>query len=54
MHVKTNCKHFTWKKIQLIDMNRINQNILTQPHCNLDKLNKLLSCPEDCKSFEKK
>ena len=54
MHVKTNCKHFTWKKLLLIDMNKINQNMLKQPHCDLDKLSKFLSCPKDCQWFEKR
>ncbi len=53
MHVKTNCKHFTWKKSLLIDMNRINQNILREPHCDLNKLSKH-SCPDDCKWCEKR
>ncbi len=51
MQVKTNCKHFTWKKSLLINMNKINQNILREPHCNLNKLRKL-NCPKDCKWFE--
>lgn len=53
MHVKTNCKHFTWKKLLLIDMNTINQNMLKEPYCDLDKLSKFLSCPKDCQWFEK-
>ena len=52
MHVKTNCKHFTWQKLQLIDMNKINQNILRQPYCDLGKLTRFINCPEDCKWFE--
>ena len=53
MHVKTNCKHFTWKKSLLIDMNKINQNILRGSHCDLNKLSKR-SCPDDCEWFEKR
>ncbi|MFO7678301.1 MAG: hypothetical protein R6V50_07975 [Thermoplasmatota archaeon] len=53
MHVKTNCKHFTWKKSMLVDMNKINQNIIREPRCNLNLLIKL-NCPKDCKSYEKK
>jgi len=53
MRVKTNCKHFKWKKIELISMNKINQNMLIEPYCNLDKLTKFLSCPEKCEWFEK-
>ena len=52
MHVKTNCKHFTWTKSLLIDMNKINQNILREPCCDLNKLIRLLNCPDDCKWFE--
>lgn len=52
--LKTNCKHFTWKNILLVNMNKINQNMLKEPHCELDKLNKFLSCSTDCKWFEKK
>jgi len=51
MHVKTSCKHFTWKKSLLIDMNKINQNILREPHCDLNKLTKLLNCPKDCEYY---
>ena len=54
MHVKTNCKHFTWKKSLLIDMNKINQNILREPCCDLNKLIRFLNCPDDCKWFEKR
>lgn len=54
MHVKTNCKHFTWKKLLLIDMNKINQNMLKQPHCDLGKISRFLSCPKDCQWFEKR
>jgi len=53
MHVKTDCKHFTWKKLQLIDMKKINQNILREPYCDLNKLTRSLSCPKDCKLFKK-
>lgn len=53
MHVKTNCKHFTWKKSLFINMNKINQNILRESHCNLNKLERF-NCPKDCKSFEKR
>jgi len=53
MHVKANCKHFTWKKSLIIDMNKINQNILRQPFCDLGKINRYLSCPKNCKWYEK-
>lgn len=52
--LKTNCKHFIWKNILLANMNKINQNMLKKPHCELGKLNKFLSCSTDCKWFEKK
>ncbi|MDH7517652.1 MAG: hypothetical protein QHH19_04850 [Candidatus Thermoplasmatota archaeon] len=54
MHVKINCKHFTWEKSLFVDMNKINQNILREPHCDLDKLTSFLNCPQDCKWFEKR
>ena len=53
VHVKTNCKHFTWKTLQLIDWNKINQNMLKQPYCDINKLTRFLSCSEDCRWFEK-
>ena len=34
-------------------MNKINQNILRQPYCDLGKINSLLSCPKNCKWYEK-
>lgn len=52
MHVKNSCKYFSRKKTQLIDMNKINQNILREPSCDLNKLSKH-SCPDDCKWIEK-
>ena len=52
MHVKTNCKHFTWKKSLLIEKNKINQNVLREPHCNLNKPSRF-NCLKDCKWFEK-
>ena len=53
MHVKTNCKHFEWKKSLLVNGIKMDKNILMEPHCHLNKLNKLLNCPKDCKWFEK-
>ena len=53
MHVKAKCKHFTWKKSQFIDMDKVDQNILIEPNCDIDKLTRLLNCPENCRWFEK-
>ena len=52
MHVKTNCKHFKWKKTLFVSMNKINQDTLYKQDCDLNKLNKFLNCPENCESFE--
>ncbi|UCD14461.1 MAG: hypothetical protein JSW60_03330 [Thermoplasmatales archaeon] len=54
MKVKTVCKHFTWQSGQLIDFNKIDQNVLKKPHCDLKKLDIFLNCPKDCKWFEKR
>ena len=53
MHVKTSCKHFTWRNIEFISMNKIDQNMLKEPYCDLNKLDMFFSCPKDCKWFEK-
>ena len=54
MHVKTNCKYFKWKKSLLINGIKIDKNILMEPKCNLNKLEKTINCPDDCKWFEKR
>jgi hypothetical protein len=54
MHVKTDCKHFSWKTSLFVDMNKIDQHTLREPWCEIKKLTRLLSCPDDCPWFEKK
>lgn len=54
MHVKTNCIHFSWKKIELVNMNKIDQNKLWEPYCELNKLTRSLNCPDNCKGYDKK
>ena len=53
MHVKKNCKNFSWEYNLLVSENKINQNKLKLPNCKINKLNKFLSCPDNCKWFEK-
>lgn len=53
MHVKTKCKHFTWKKTLLIaEMNKVDQNMLMEPNCDLSKLIGFLNCPKNCEWYE--
>ena len=53
MHVKAECKHFTWKKISLIvDLFKVDQNILIEPSCDLNKQTCILNCPKKCKWYE--
>ena len=52
--LKTTCKHFSWKTRQLVNMNKINQNLLREPQCEVNKLTKYLSCPENCSWYETK
>jgi hypothetical protein len=54
MHVKTDCKHFSWKTSLFVDMNKVDQHTLREPFCEIKKLTRLLSCPDDCPWFEKK
>ena len=54
MHVKTNCKHFECKKSLLVDGIKTDMDILMEPHCYFNKLDKLINCPEDCEWFEKR
>lgn len=34
-------------------MNKADQSILFEPHCNINKLTKYFECPINCKWFEK-
>ena len=54
MHVKTNCKHFEWEKSLLVDGIKMDKNILMEPHCHLNNLDKHLNCPKNCEWFEKR
>ena len=54
MHVKINCKHFQWKKSLLVNGIKMDKNILIEPHCNYNKINKLQNCPKNCEWFEKR
>jgi hypothetical protein len=53
MHVKTSCKHFSWKKKEIIDFNKIDQHDYNIPYCELKKLDFFHNCPKDCPYFEK-
>lgn len=53
MQLNTDCKHFLWKKRELVSMNKINQDTLNEPSCELNKLTKTLSCPKNCSDYEK-
>ena len=53
MHVKTDCKYFSWKKeIFVGSMNKADQRFLLKPVCSIGKLMKSGNCPENCKWFE--
>ena len=54
MKLKTDCKHFSWKNKLLVSMNKINQNMLKEPHCDLNKMLKGFNCPTECDGFKKK
>ena len=54
MKINTKCTHFSWKNILIVNMNKIDQNIMKQPDCELQKLTKRRNCPDNCPWFEKK
>jgi len=55
MRVKTNCKHFSWKRELFIgSMNKVDQYFLLKPECDIGKLTKSGNCPENCDGFEPK
>lgn len=54
MHVKTTCKHFKWKKREIIDFNNIDQHEYNKPYCNLDNLDFFHNCPKDCPDYKEK
>jgi len=53
MHVKTNCRNFSWKIKELVEMNKADHNKLYLPNCSLNKLENNVNCPFVCKSYEK-
>jgi len=54
MHVKKDCRYFSWKKeVFVLSMNKVDRSILYIPSCEKGLINPS-GCPDRCRFYKRK